>query len=212
MQSWSRYNEWIKGIQSLGYSVSTAVLDAADYRVPQARRRLFVVCDREAAPAFPPAKLPGPKLTAKSILAEGPSAGEQWPFRRLQKGVYARTTLAKVDRAAGALGREAEFLVVYYGSDGRGYQALDYPLRTITTIDRFAYVRPNGNGHEIRMLQPPELAAAMGFPATHLWPVSSRRDKIRLIGNAVCPPVMAAIIQHLTGGSSALATMEEPLQ
>jgi DNA (cytosine-5)-methyltransferase 1 len=89
--------------------------------------------------------------------------------------------------------------MVYYGSDGAGgFQTLDRPLRTVTTIDRFAYVRPNGDGHEIRMLQPLELAAAMGFPTTHLWPVSSRRDKIRLIGNAVCPPVMAAIIQHLT--------------
>ncbi len=54
--------------------------------------------------------------------------------------------------------------MVYYGSDGAGgYQRLDRPLRTVTTLDRFAYVRPTKFGHEMRMLQPTELAAAMGF-------------------------------------------------
>jgi DNA (cytosine-5)-methyltransferase 1 len=202
MQRWPRYIEWVQGIQNLGYHVSTAVLDAADYRVPQARKRLYVVCDREALPVFPPPKIPGPRLTVRSILTEGPSHGEQWPARRLQEEAYAPSTLSKARRAIEALGHDSEFIMVYYGSDGAGgFQTLDRPLRAVTTIDRFAYVRPSGDGHEIRMLQPPELAAAMGFPTTHLLPVSSRRDKMRLIGNAVCPPVMAAIIQHLTGGS-----------
>jgi len=47
------------------------------------------------------------------------------------------------------------------------------------------------------MLQPPELAAAMGFPVDHLWPESSRREKIKLIGNAVCPPVMRDEVKNL---------------
>ena len=65
--------------------------------------------------------------------------------------------------------------MVYYGTDAAGgFQTLNRPLRTITTLDRFAYVRPNGIGHEMRMLQPPELAAAMGFFLEHKWP-SSRR-------------------------------------
>jgi DNA (cytosine-5)-methyltransferase 1 len=199
IQLWPRFAEWIKEIQGLGYNTDKGILDAQDYCVPQSRKRLFVVCDREAVPAFPPPKIPGPKRTVRSILTEGPSAGKQWPFRQLQKGVHAPTTLSKVRRAIDALGHDSECIVVYYGSDGAGgFQTLDRPLRTVTTVDRFAYVRPNTNGHEIRMLQPVELAAAMGFPAMHRWPVSNRRDKIRLIGNAVCPPVMAAIIQHLT--------------
>jgi len=39
-----------------------------------------------------------------------------------------------------ALGNETPFLLVYYGSDGdgsRGWQSLDLPLRTITTLDSF---------------------------------------------------------------------------
>ena len=50
----------------------------------------------------------------------------------------------------------------------------------------------------MRMLQPLELAAAMGFPSSYKWPQSSRREKIRLVGNAVCPPVMKAVLKALT--------------
>ncbi|MFN0021069.1 MAG: DNA cytosine methyltransferase [Pirellulaceae bacterium] len=59
-------------------------------------------------------------------------------------------------------------------------------------------ISPNGKGHTMRMLQPLELAVAMGFPADYWWPASIRREKIRLIGNAVCPPVMKAAVDALT--------------
>lgn len=199
MQLWPRFHEWISEIQGLGYHTAKGVLDAQDFRTPQSRKRLFVVCDREAVPMLPPKK-PGRKATAKSILTGGPAKGQLWPFRHLRKGVHAKATLERAKRAIEALGQDAEFIMVYYGSDGAGgFQLMERPLRTVTTLDRFAYVRPNCDGHEIRMLQPVELAAAMGFPTTHQWPASSRRNKIRLIGNAVCPPVMSAIIRHLTG-------------
>ena len=72
--------------------------------------------------------------------------------------------------------------MVYYGSDGAGgYLRLDRPLRTVTTLDRFAYVRPTQFGHEMRMLQPTELAAAMGFPVEHQLPKSTRREFINPI-------------------------------
>lgn len=68
-------------------------------------------------------------------------------------------TLQRAERAIEAFGPKAEFIMVYYGSDGAGgYQSVGRPLRTITTLDRFAYVRPTDDGHEMRMLQPPELA------------------------------------------------------
>ncbi len=90
--------------------------------------------------------------------------------------------------------------MVYYGSDAAGgWQRLDQPLRTITTVDRFALVRPDGKGgHEMRMLQPDELQAAMGFPPEFTLNGTTRRQKIHLLGNAVCPPVMQAIVKSLT--------------
>ncbi len=52
------------------------------------------------------------------------------------------------------------------------------------------------------MLQVPELQRAMGFPEDYRLERGTRRDRIRLLGNAVCPPVMQAIATHLLAGYS----------
>jgi DNA (cytosine-5)-methyltransferase 1 len=48
------------------------------------------------------------------------------------------------------------------------------------------------------MLQVPEIKAAMGFPDEYVMEHGTRREKIKLLGNAVCPPVMAAVVRTLT--------------
>lgn len=110
----------------------------------------------------------------------------------------AASTLLKADSAIAELGEDEPFLIVYYGSDkAGGWQSLDRPLRTITTVDRFALVRPSPNGHQIRMLQVPELRRAMGFPNNFRLSHGNRRETIHLLGNAVCPPVMKSIVRSL---------------
>lgn len=52
----------------------------------------------------------------------------------------------------------------------------------------------------MRMLQVPELQRAMGFDESFKLPLGSRRDRIRLLGNGVCPPVMQAVITALVAG------------
>jgi len=98
----------------------------------------------------------------------------------------------------GALGRGVDFLIVYYGSDASGgWQPLDRPLRTMTTLDRFGLVTWDGDTPMLRMLQVPELKRAMGFKGELLH--GSGRDRVKLLGNGVCAPVMEAIIRTLTG-------------
>lgn len=202
MQLWRRYNEWIKAIRALGYQTWPVVLDSQDYGTPQSRKRLFILCDREQLPSTPP-KVPGRKRSVRSILMRGEIRNQPWQFRKLDPSFHAEATLERAERGIESLGRQSEFIMVYYGSDGAGgFQKIDRPLRTVTTLDRFAFVRPKGRGHEMRMLQPPELAAAMGFPRLHQWPKACRRVRIRLIGNAVCPPVMCAVVRHLTANPS----------
>ncbi|MGH8021834.1 MAG: DNA cytosine methyltransferase [Opitutaceae bacterium] len=66
-------------------------------------------------------------------------------------------------------------------------------------MDRFALVKPDPkHGHVMRMLQVPELQAAMGMPRTMKFESGARRDRIKMIGNAVCPPVMREVVRHLT--------------
>lgn len=193
MQSWRRFRNWLRSLEAMGYHTRTQVLNAADFGVPQSRKRLFVTADLMQPP--PPIK---GNSQLRIPAAEFIISADVFRYSPLRKRGRAKPTLIRAQRAINAVGIRRPFLVVYYGSDGAGgWQRIDRPLRTITTVDRFGFVRPSRNGHEIRMLQVPELCRAMGFPEEHLFDRGTRRDKIKLIGNAVCPPVMAAVVESL---------------
>jgi DNA (cytosine-5)-methyltransferase 1 len=196
MRSWSGYVDLERELQSEGYQIAEHVLDAADFGVPQRRRRLFLLCDREAAP---PSRIPrkrGRKRSAASIL-DKPGT---WKRSLLDEDIHAPATIERAERGFAELGRDARFLIVYYGSDGAGgWQPLTVPLRTITTLDRFGLCEPSPEGPTLRMLQVPELCRAMGFPEYLAPKRGSRRDRIMLTGNSVCPPVMAAAVDALVG-------------
>lgn len=193
MRTWDRYEELIEDLEGEGYHCVPHVLNAVDFGVPQSRRRLFVVCQRESDP--PPIVLPETrKRTAREIV----DTNGTYRFSPLRTARRAAGTIERAERAIAEIGDRHPFLIVYYGSDGAGgWQRLGAPLRTITTLDRFAYVRPRNGAHEMRMLQVPELQRAMGFPDDYLLPLGTRRDRIKLLGNAVCPPVMKYVLQTL---------------
>ena len=109
------------------------------------------------------------------------------------------------------LGEGKPFLIVYYGSDGNGgWQPLDRPLRTVTTLDRFGLVTWDEGIPMLRMLQVSELSRAMGFGADYrLDMVRVRRDRVRILGNGVCPPVMSAIVRALQAGGSSVSQADE---
>ena len=196
MRPWSRYGELKHELGELGYRLHEHVLDSADFGVAQRRRRLFLVGDRVREPAPTVRKRPGRKKSARSVL-DRPDA---WTTSALFQERRAATTLERARRGFQALGSNASFLLVYYGNDGAGgWQPLDRPLRTITTLDRFALVRHDGHEPRLRMLQVPELKRAMGFDEDFKLSVGTRRDRIRLLGNGVCPPVMKAVVESLVG-------------
>ena len=200
MRSWAGYDPLIHELQGLGYHIRPQILDAACFGVPQTRRRLFLLCDRECVPE--PVTMPiGPIRTGGEILdAEG-----VWQSTPLHNGRRATATLERAMRAIKALGRRVAFLIVYYGSDGAGgWHALDRPIRTLTTLDRFGLVTWEGDVPMLRMLQVTELKRAMGMETFRIEG-GTRRDRIRLLGNAVCPPVMEAVTRSLTQGKAILA-------
>jgi len=47
------------------------------------------------------------------------------------------------------------------------------------------------------MLQVPELKRAMGFGNAFVMRHGARRDKIKILGNAVSPPVICSILQGM---------------
>lgn len=104
----------------------------------------------------------------------------------------------------GHFGEVRAFLIKYYGQ-GTG-QDVKEPLDTVTSRDRFGLVTINGTDYKIvdiglRMLEPKELYGCQGFPDDYIidrdytgkkYP---RSEQVRRCGNAVCPPIPAALVK-----------------
>ena len=78
MRWWDGYHPLIEEIRNLGYHVRSQVLDAADFGVPQTRRRLFVVCDREITPA--PIRAPATTWRAAREILDPPGTWHSRPL------------------------------------------------------------------------------------------------------------------------------------
>lgn len=201
MKSWARHGELVVSLTKLGYKVNELFLNAADFGTPQSRKRLFLVCDRNGGRISKEDLLSiniEDRKNAHSII----DWSDAYKTTLLRSKVRAKATLARAKRAMAELGEGVPFIIVYYGSDyAGGWQRLDAPLRTVTTLDRFALVTWKDHQPYMRMLQPPELLKAMGTGDQHTLPYGNRRDKIKLCGNGVCSPVVEIIfrkIGHLT--------------
>lgn len=110
------------------------------------------------------------------------------------------------EHEAGAL-RVAAFLLRYYGQGGQDGDVAQ-PASTITTKDRLALVTVTIKGQPfvvvdigLRMLQPRELYSAQGFPTSYVidrradGTALSKSAQVRMCGNSVSPPPMAAIVR-----------------
>jgi DNA (cytosine-5)-methyltransferase 1 len=194
MRKWSRYPKFRKALEKLGYKIREQALNSMHFGAPQSRRRLFILCDKTAMPP----KIP--KTNRKIGKARDfVSLNGEYTYSPLKTKGRAKPTLQRARRAFRELGKRTPFLLVYYGSDAAGgWQRLNRPLRTVTTVDRFALVKPDReHGHVMRMLQVPELKVAMGMNGMK-FNNGTRRDRIKMIGNAVCPPVMEHVVCCLT--------------
>ena len=198
MKQWTRHNELVATIEELGYTVSDLYLNAAEFGSAQARKRMFLVCDRKGTSVSKENLLnlvTGERLSARDVI----DWNADYPTTPLEQSGRASATLERAERAITALGRNKAFIIVYYGSDyAGGWQTLDAPLRTVTTVDRFALVTWKKNVPYMRMLQPSELSNAMGAGKDHKLPHGTRREKVKLCGNGVCSDVMEAIFSWLS--------------
>jgi DNA (cytosine-5)-methyltransferase 1 len=204
MRSWLGFGDMIAKIQRCGYRLRMQTFDAADFGVPQTRRRLFIIGDRLRQPAEIP--IPGrKKRTAADIL----DPVGTWNAHPVFNGRRAKATIERIRTGIRAVGRGQDFLTVYYSSDrAGGWQRLDRPLRTLTTLDRFGLIQWIDGRPTLRMLQVPELKRAMGLPKAFRLDHGSRRDKIKLLGNGVCAPVMRQIVASLIDGDVKLMAAE----
>jgi DNA (cytosine-5)-methyltransferase 1 len=89
------------------------------------------------------------------------------------------------------------FLTYYYGT-GLASRA-DEPMGTVSTRDRVGLVqamdRMTLEDLTFRMLHPHEIGAAMAFPKSYVV-LGTNKQKVKMYGNAVTPPVMEMIMQR----------------
>lgn len=115
-----------------------------------------------------------------------------------------RLPLPTITAGDGHFGEVRAFLIKYYGQ-GTG-QDIEKPLDTVTAQDRFGLVTINGTDYQIvdiglRMLEPRELYGCQGFPDDYIidhdytGKTYPRSEQVRRCGNAVCPPIPAALVK-----------------
>lgn len=120
-------------------------------------------------------------------------------------GQDCRDPLNTITAGFNHFGEVRAFLVKYYSGEDNAAPA-DRPAPTITTRDRLGLVTVHGQDYQIvdiglRMLIPRELFDANGFPHDYVIDVDAdgnaykKSDQVARCGNAVCPPIPAALVR-----------------
>lgn len=125
-------------------------------------------------------------------------------FYKSGTGQDLREPLHTITCSPGHFGEVRALLIKYYGQ-GTG-QDIRKPLDTVTAQDRFGLVTIHGTDYQIadiglRMLEPKELYGCQGFPEDYIIDHDSegksypRSEQVKRCGNAVCPPIPAALVR-----------------
>ena len=202
----------VQELSAAGYRVSAKVLNAADYGVPQKRRRCLVVGfrDREPfvfpAPTYGPGR-PHPWRSAGGVLVPslGATRTERWSPTRARPDIRKDPYAGHVFNGGGRpinLEAPAPTLLASMGGDKpHGSTPLQWcPLTTPTywPAGSRGRCRPGSPAHHSRGGRlAPDLPPAVRF-------VGTRSSRYRQVGNAV-PPLLAAVL-----GRALLAQLEGP--
>lgn len=149
-------------------------------------------------------KLDEPVMTVDGSNRYGLTSAYLVQFNNHCDGRDMRDPIPTITAGDGHFGEVRAFCVKYYGQ-GTGQDIKD-PLDTITANDRFGLVTVNSIDYAIvdiglRMLEPKELYGCQGFPEDYIidrdytgkpYP---RSEQVKRCGNAVCPPIPAALVK-----------------
>lgn len=180
--AWKLWPAYRMAWQDLGYCLSPMIVDAADFGVPQNRKRFLLVMTRSQHPIM--LNIPKKEHVPASTIIQWDSG--EWSD--IERAGRAPSTINRVRNGRKKFGDR--FLMPYYGSgSGLTGRSIDRPIGTITTRDRWAIV----DGNRMRMLSKEECRAAMGFPDTYILP-EQHSLAVHMLGNAVVPGMAAGVI------------------
>ncbi|MFI8080476.1 DNA cytosine methyltransferase [Kitasatospora sp. NPDC086009] len=160
-------------LRTLGYSAWVGILNAADFGIPQTRRRAFLIASRtqEVTPPLPThARTPEPE----SLFGPGRAA---WV-----------TMADALDLPAGAVVTRGE-----HHTGGNRFTTTG-PAWALTGRARSWKLRPADRHTAERELDATEAGALQDFPARYPW-AGSRTKQFEQIGNAIPPGLAAAVLR-----------------
>jgi DNA (cytosine-5)-methyltransferase 1 len=192
----------ISSLEELGYSVRHAILNAADYGVPQGRKRVFVVAIRGITSfSFPPpvTHVESPTLfgnlssfvTAREAIGELPDVHD----------IEARDIPNHEPTMHGQKMLEAFANLAPGARDRKSFHDRLHPDRPSFTLragsGNFSPLRPVHYARD-RVVTVRESARLQGFSDDFIWPDPlPRLQQYRQVGNAVPPPLANAVITHI---------------
>jgi DNA (cytosine-5)-methyltransferase 1 len=195
-----RFREFCRGMKELGYKEIHAIQDAADFGIPQRRRRLIYMAVRKSAPILPSPR--GVRRTVRDSIGELPIAGESgdfvhdFPATRSQDVQRLIRMIPKDGGSRGDLPRKL-WLKCHRKTDGfhdvYGRMQWDEPAPTITSgchnPSKGRFLHPNKH----RNITLREAALLQGFPRSYRFSRTSSKESLALqIGNALPPQFVAA--------------------
>jgi DNA (cytosine-5)-methyltransferase 1 len=203
-----RFNHVRNQLTNLGYEMVVQVLNAADYKVPQRRKRLILLASRIHKPQI--ALKAKDQMTVRQALAGvgAPSkTKDKLHGMREKRSQAVRDVIALIPKNGGSrsdLGQEHQ-LKCHKRSNGfkdvYGRMAWDEVSPTITSgchnPSKGRFLHPSYN----RTITLREAALLQGFPKDYAFDTSHGKEAIALmIGNALPPPFIAAHAAALRDG------------
>ena len=214
------YKNLIRKLKDAGFYVSVTVVDAADFGVPQHRRRAILMASRFGRLALPVPSVPHHVTVREAIGNLSPiESGETWigdPLHKTQKLAPLNLARIKASKPGGdrsdwdkALWRKRDKKNDNTESFKHTYSRMiwDAPANTLTT--QFFNFGSGRFGHpeQDRTITLREGAILQGFPKNYTFAAYEHKINIKptatLIGNAVPPPLAKAI------GEAILAHVQE---
>jgi len=195
-----RFTKMRRKLEALGYSTIVEVLDAADYEVPQRRKRLIMLASRVHEPkiAVPSDVRVTVRQAFKGLGAPSTTKDKLHAFPE-NRSEAVRDLIALIPKDGGSrsdLGDEHQLEChkrTYGFHDVYGRMSWDDVSPTITSgchnPSKGRFLHPSYN----RTITLREAAVLQGFPPTYKFDVTHGKEAIALmIGNALPPPFIAA--------------------